>query len=54
MKEIKVTIEGIGINTTENSTVQVRAVLLDNGKVIDMIIIQMKSPYDKLEMLKVE
>lgn len=53
-KEIKVTVDGLGVNSPEDPPTQVRTVLLDNGRVIDMIVIQVKPPpYEKLEILKV-
>ena len=45
MKEIKVTIEGLGSTDTP---MNVRINLLDSGKVIDTIIVQLKPPYDSL------
>ena len=51
MKEIKVTIDGVGSTDTP---VQVRINLLESGKVVDTLIVKSIPPYDKLEVLKVE
>lgn len=54
MKEVKVIMEGFGIGIPETTPAQIRVVLLNQGQVIDMLVLQLNPPYEKLEILKGE